>query len=1150
MKRLKLNSTISPVFLNLAISSFFLLCYVNYSGAQSIRINEIMSSNVTTIVDADGEYSDWIELYNDSDQSINLLGYGLSDNQDYPMKWVVPSVELKAKSFLLVWASGKDKFENGQLHTNFSISAAGEPILISDRNGNRLDSIPSIKIPRDFSYGRLMDGGESLTFFSVSSPGLPNKQGKKTVLLDSPIVSLLSGWYSNSVNIEISNPNKNGTILYTLDGSEPIFENIDDADPYAVNYFYKGDGVPNYNVVRKNKTHQYEEPIVLNEKSIEPNDISEIITTYFDQFGIKWRKPTKKLQKANVLKIRVFENGEYSPTITKTYFVEGQNKISHSLPVISIVADNFDFFSFEEGIFVEGRRYFDSGGTETSYINKGNYQQDGELFEKSIALELFEDRELKYAQNLGVRIHGGAARRVPNKGLRLYARRDYDISNTIEYSIFPDNKNKLKKDITDYRRLLLRNGGDLTDYLTDDVIHQVIKDMNIGTQNSRPAVNYFNGEYWGLVNIRDRIDNNYLRNYYEVDPDQVIMINAPWGQSSSANIESGESRDIDDYRSLYNLVTKENIEEEANFNLVKSKLDILSYVDFVVSFVYFNNVDWYGHKHYRYWKSKNLSDNPYEDGRFRLIVWDFDASLRFGAGFNTLENWISPEGKGNQYATNDPEKTLFLRSLLKNNEFKNLFINRFYDLINSSFNPDRIIKIADSHFKLIETEFENHNDRWGYYPSSLDVPSNYKSSLNRLKGYMVARPEMQRKILRSELELGEDFEVLIDISNPGMGEVQINTLTINDDLHGIFGQSYPWIGIYNRSVPIQLSPKAEEGFLFDHWLVDGKKINEEDITLTLEKKTSITAIFVENTLVERRAIYYWFFGTYIDNDIALTQLSSNYTYTQSAANLTFVPAISPYPGEGSAGIMDRVNDPTEINFRPTLLEGSGYKFDDMRGLRVRNPLQVDDQLGYLIIDAPMVFHEKPKFSAAFSRTNNGPEGISFSYRTSIDGDWTTADLSDNLFILDTDFGMIELDFALVENAKNNPEFQIRIDFEGKTASNSGNVRFNNIAIEAFPLSGDDLITNVPDIPKEELLPILTKIYPNPFSEKLFIDINERAINQISYIQILDIRGVEVGRLENIAQTTEVFDMGHLSAGLYIIKVLTKNSVKSYRLIKK
>ena len=1146
---LKLKELKYPLFLKRLLFSIILQFFITYTEAQTIKINEIMSSNGEAIADADGDFSDWFELYNTSDQSINLKGFGITDNEGDPLKWIFPDVQIEAKGFLLVWASGKDKFENGQLHTNFTISATGEDILISDSEGNLLDVIPKTEIRRDYSYGRLVDGEAKLVMFSSSSPGFSNEQMGEIALLDKPTVSLQSGWYKNSLNIEISNPNKNGIILYTLDGSEPLFENIDAALPYEVNYFYKEQGMSNYNTDRKNKTHQYEGSILLSEKSNEANDISEIITTYFDQFGIKWKKPAKKQPKANILKIRAFHNGEYSPTITKTYFIEGQSIINHSLPVISIVADNFDFFSFNEGIFVEGKRYFDAGGTENTYTNKGNYQRDGDFFEKPISFEFFEDKESKFAQNLGVRIHGGGARRNPNKGLRIYARKEYDDSNTMEYSFFPENKNKLGKDITDYKRLLLRNGGDLSDYLTDDVVHQVIKYMNIGTQNSRPAVNYFNGEYWGLVNIRDRIDNNYIRNYYELDPDQVIMINAPWGQSSSANIESGEVNDIDDYRSLYNLVTKGNIENDTAFELVKSKLDVLSYIDFVTSFVYFNNVDWYGEKHYRYWKSKKISNNPFEDGKYRLIVWDFDASFHFGAGFNTLVNWIHPEGKGNQYATNDPEKTLFLRSLLKNNEFKNLFINRFYDLINSSFNPKRIIEIADSHFKLIETEFENHNDRWGYYPSSLNLIYNYKNSLNYIKSYVGARPELQREMLRSELGLGDDVEVLINISNTDMGEVKINTLIINEALQGISGQAYPWNGVYNRSVPIKLSPKAKEGFLFDHWLVDGKKINEVEISLTLEKNTNITAVFVENPIVERRAIYYWFFGTDIANNLALTQISSNYSKTNKPGNLLFVPAIFPYPGEGFAGIMDRVNNPTEINFKPTLLEKSKQTFDDMMGIRIRNPLEVEDRQAYLIINAPMISHEKPKLSAAVARTKNGPERISISYRNSIDGEWTSNQLVEHNFVLDTVYKLIEVDFAQVKEAKNNPEFQIKINFKGNTSFSSGNVRFNNVAIEGYPLKGDDLFPDSSNSLNEELIVNLNKIYPNPFDEKLYIEIDQKAIKQILSILIFDTKGIEVGRLENINKTTEVLDMSDLSAGLYILQVLTKNNFNSYKIIK-
>ncbi|HSI76927.1 MAG TPA: T9SS type A sorting domain-containing protein [Lunatimonas sp.] len=204
----------------------------------------------------------------------------------------------------------------------------------------------------------------------------------------------------------------------------------------------------------------------------------------------------------------------------------------------------------------------------------------------------------------------------------------------------------------------------------------------------------------------------------------------------------------------------------------------------------------------------------------------------------------------------------------------------------------------------------------------------------------------------------------------------------------------------------------------------------------------------------------------------------------------------------------------------------------------------------MIFDVPMILHEKPKFSAAVSRTNNGPDAISLSYKTSVNGTWTTDGLSEYAYELNTEFDLIELDFEHVEEAKNNADFQIKIEFKGNTTSNSGNVRFNNVTVEAFPLRGDDLITSIPDFPKEKTLPILNKVYPNPFSEKLSLMINEKELNNISSIQILDSRGVEVMRLENIPHAFEELDMSHISSGLYILKVVTKTNLETYKIIKK
>jgi hypothetical protein len=92
--------------------AFFLAIFILLSGiaqAQNIQINEIMSSNSSSKADDDGDYSDWIELYNDGQETVQLEGWGLSDNSDNPYKWVFPEYSMEPGEFLVIWASGKDR---------------------------------------------------------------------------------------------------------------------------------------------------------------------------------------------------------------------------------------------------------------------------------------------------------------------------------------------------------------------------------------------------------------------------------------------------------------------------------------------------------------------------------------------------------------------------------------------------------------------------------------------------------------------------------------------------------------------------------------------------------------------------------------------------------------------------------------------------------------------------------------------------------------------------------------------------------------------------------------------------------------------------------------------------------------------------------
>lgn len=135
---------------------------------REIIINEYMSSNGDSLMDVDGDHEDWIELYNPTSEAINISGYYLSDDSGNPFRWQFPeNTIIEAHSFLLVWASGKDKVApNGEIHTNFSISRSGEPLILTAPDRITLvDQIVPMALPRNVSYGRYPNGSDNWVFF-------------------------------------------------------------------------------------------------------------------------------------------------------------------------------------------------------------------------------------------------------------------------------------------------------------------------------------------------------------------------------------------------------------------------------------------------------------------------------------------------------------------------------------------------------------------------------------------------------------------------------------------------------------------------------------------------------------------------------------------------------------------------------------------------------------------------------------------------------------------------------------------------------------------------------------------------------------------------------------------------------------------------
>lgn len=205
--------------------SFLLLTLTLYAAGNpasaQVALNEIQASNGITISDEDGDFEDWIELYNYGNETVNLSGYGLSDDYDNPFRWAFPAVSIGPGEFLLVWASGKDRVSPASaLHTNFSISADGEEIILTDADGERIDELPPAPMPRDLSYGRVPDGIGDWFFFSEPTPEGENSTEPFNEVLEPPQFSHAEGPHPGPFQLTLFAENE-ADIFYTTDGSKP-----------------------------------------------------------------------------------------------------------------------------------------------------------------------------------------------------------------------------------------------------------------------------------------------------------------------------------------------------------------------------------------------------------------------------------------------------------------------------------------------------------------------------------------------------------------------------------------------------------------------------------------------------------------------------------------------------------------------------------------------------------------------------------------------------------------------------------------------------------------------------------------------------------------------------------------------------------------
>jgi hypothetical protein len=194
----------------------------------AVVVNELMAANRQTLADGQGEFDDWIELYNTGGTAVDLAGCYLTDDLTQPTKWQIPTNNAKlttiaAHGYLLVWADG-EVWDPG-LHAGFKLNDAGEQVGLFAADGvTCLNSLAFGPQQADVSYGRATDGGPELRTIASPTPGTANAVLYEGVVA-APRISIATGLYAEPFTVEITTATAGATIHFSVDGSDPLQPN-------------------------------------------------------------------------------------------------------------------------------------------------------------------------------------------------------------------------------------------------------------------------------------------------------------------------------------------------------------------------------------------------------------------------------------------------------------------------------------------------------------------------------------------------------------------------------------------------------------------------------------------------------------------------------------------------------------------------------------------------------------------------------------------------------------------------------------------------------------------------------------------------------------------------------------------------------------
>ncbi len=674
-------------------------------GSKKIIINEFLATNATGLQDEDGEFSDWIELYNPGNTTINLQGWRLTDSKNKLDKWIFPSISIDAGKYLVVFASGKDRNNPANnLHTNFSLSKDGEYLGVVEPNGTVSDEYSPVFPPQqaDISYGYYE--GE-IHFFETPTPGEENTLEKQA---PKPVFSITRGFYNEPFFLSLSVSDADTKIYYTTDGtrptaeSRPYTEQIHITTTTPVSAVSIKNGIPSQIV-----TNSY---FFIKDIVNQPNNP--------EGYPNLWGYLGGDVSYDN------YKKGDQAPA----YYAMDQNICNDPLYKNSIESA---FLSIPSVSIVTNPGYLFSNSTDENeggiYIHTGVTL--GEEWERPVSIEYYDPSTKKQFQiNCGLKLHGAASRqpeKTPKHSFKAYFRKLYG-NGKLNFDLF-----EKETAVKEFDHLVFRAGYNLSwvhpdgtqrknsQYTIDSFAKRIQQNMGQLSTHDRFVHLFINGLYWGLYNVSERITEKFMVSYFGGEETDYDVINHD-------GLAAG---DLLAYQRMVDLGKSGNYDQLLSEKIFNAE----NFIDYMLLNFYLGNTDW---PHNNWYASVNHT-KPDKSNGFAFISWDAETSFQ-----DVYTNRVS----GFQ---GDFRRILFGSStsysasgggLYNNEDFKLLFADRvqkhFFN--GGCLSPEKAAQFFEEVSKEIDLPIILESARWGNYRKSIlppkgSLPSTYTRNEHWLK---------------------------------------------------------------------------------------------------------------------------------------------------------------------------------------------------------------------------------------------------------------------------------------------------------------------------------------------------------------------------------------------------------------------------------